>query len=346
MKSAPLVSIIIPNYNHEKFLAERIESVLSQTFQDFEIIIIDDASTDLSREVLKNYSNQPQISHFIINGENSGSPFGNWYKGIKLAVGKYIWIAETDDFAESFFLERTIFEIQNKENTVLVYTDSKIIDSNGFSLGFWSDNKNSFFKTQKWSHDYSVNGLDEILDFLLYRVTINNVSAILFNKFFLEKINFEKLEKFKNAGDLYTYISLALQGNISYISSPLNNYREHSNNISKVNTRNGIIYRELLECFEIVLDFLKENKFLSNKEKARMKKALYFFINKNAFHLFDFGYYKQFRLFIEKCRRLGIINNVQEIEYIIASKLYNLNIYRSKGLSRRIIKKYKTSLQK
>ena len=64
---SPLVSVIIPSYNHEKFLKERIDSVLNQTFQDFELIILDDLSPDNSREIIESYRAHPKVSHIIFN---------------------------------------------------------------------------------------------------------------------------------------------------------------------------------------------------------------------------------------------------------------------------------------
>ena len=106
----PLVSVIIPNYNHEKFLQQRIDSVLNQTFQDFEVILLDDSSIDESLEILNKYENHPKVSHLIINKMNSCNPFKQWEKGIKLAKGDFIWIAESDDFAENCFLEENVPE--------------------------------------------------------------------------------------------------------------------------------------------------------------------------------------------------------------------------------------------
>lgn len=333
-----LVTVIIPNYNHETFLKQRIESVLNQTFQDFEIIIFDDKSTDNSVTFLNNYKNNAKVSHFIVNDKNSGSPFKQWKKGIDLAKGKYIWIAETDDFAETDFLKQTVSELEKKDSASLCYTDSVIVNDQGVHLGLWSENKNNFFKTQKWSEKHINNGLDEILDFLLYKVTINNVSAVLFTKTFFEKLDFEKLEKFKNAGDLFTYISLCFHGDICYVSNPLNYYREHSNNITKQNVTNGIIYKERLECFTFVLDHLNKNN-LNKKEKIRVKKALNYFMNKNLFSFLDFNYKNELDFFIIKCKRHGFINSFQNICYSLASKMYYFKIFKFKGMSKKIIKK-------
>src|ERR1700752_3159230 len=77
----PKVSVIIPNYNHATFLIERIDSILCQTFQDFELIILDDCSNDNSRSIIEKYHGHEKISHIIYNPTNSGSPFMQWQKG-------------------------------------------------------------------------------------------------------------------------------------------------------------------------------------------------------------------------------------------------------------------------
>lgn len=83
----PLVSVIIPNYNHAQFLDERIQTVLNQTYQNFELIILDDKSTDNSLEVINKYKNDPHVSEIVVNEENSGSTFKQWHKGFELAKG-------------------------------------------------------------------------------------------------------------------------------------------------------------------------------------------------------------------------------------------------------------------
>lgn len=103
-----LVSVIIPNYNHAAYLRQRIDSVLSQSFDDFELILLDDCSTDNSREVLESYWQHPKLSHLIYNETNSGSVFRQWQKGIDLAKGEFIWIAESDDYAHPQFLEKLL----------------------------------------------------------------------------------------------------------------------------------------------------------------------------------------------------------------------------------------------
>ncbi len=83
-----MISVIIPNYNHAFYLEQRIESILSQNFKDFEVIILDDKSTDNSKEIIEKYRNHPpHISTIIYNEANSGSTFIQWNKGVSLSKG-------------------------------------------------------------------------------------------------------------------------------------------------------------------------------------------------------------------------------------------------------------------
>src|SRR5690349_21422462 len=127
----PKVSVIIPNYNHANYLGQRMDSVLNQTYTNFEVIILDDCSTDSSRDVIERFRNDSHISHIVFNETNTGSPFLQWQKGIALAKGEWIWIAESDDSADKHFLEKFVNALQGQQNIGLIYCDSNIVDDNG-----------------------------------------------------------------------------------------------------------------------------------------------------------------------------------------------------------------------
>ncbi len=84
----PTVSVIVPNYNHAPFLTGRIESILRQTFRDFELIILDDHSSDQSKQIISSYQGNPKVSNIIYNDSNSGSPFRQWNKGIAMPADR------------------------------------------------------------------------------------------------------------------------------------------------------------------------------------------------------------------------------------------------------------------
>jgi glycosyltransferase involved in cell wall biosynthesis len=111
--ATPKVSIIVPNYNHAKFLPQRMDSVLGQTFQDFRLILLDNCSTDDSRSILDEYRGDPRI-RVVFNERNSANTFKQWNKGIRLARGEYVWIATSDDCAEGRLLERLVEILENE----------------------------------------------------------------------------------------------------------------------------------------------------------------------------------------------------------------------------------------
>ena len=118
----PLVSVIIPNYNHALYLDERIQSVLNQSYGRFEVIILDDLSKDNSREVMEKYRDHPHVSHIVYNTENSGSTFKQWAKGFALAKGELIWIAESDDSCSPELLQKLVAEFEKDDDLVLAYS--------------------------------------------------------------------------------------------------------------------------------------------------------------------------------------------------------------------------------
>ena len=103
-KFRPLVTIIVPNFNHADYLTQRLESIFSQTYDNFEVILLDDQSTDNSLTILSDFAARyPEKVRTIFNEVNSGGVFRQWEKGISAAKGDLIWIAESDDWASLIF---------------------------------------------------------------------------------------------------------------------------------------------------------------------------------------------------------------------------------------------------
>ena len=121
---APKVSVIVPNYNHRPYLTRRIESILNQTFTDFELILLDDCSKDGSQQLLESYAGNPKVSQIVLNQQNSGSTFAQWKRGLALARGEYVWIAESDDFAEPTFLETLVAQLDAHPEAAMAFSGS------------------------------------------------------------------------------------------------------------------------------------------------------------------------------------------------------------------------------
>jgi glycosyltransferase involved in cell wall biosynthesis len=123
----PRVWIIVPNYNHARFLRKRLRSIFGQTCQDFEVIYLDDCSTDNSEEIVAEFGSDGRIRCFR-NARNSGSPFIQINKGVRLARGELIWIAEADDYVDPEFLESLVPVLSGNPLVGLVYCRSMVID--------------------------------------------------------------------------------------------------------------------------------------------------------------------------------------------------------------------------
>ena len=178
------VSVIVPNYNHAQFLEQRVNSLLSQTYIDFEIIIVDDASSDESIAILEAYRYHPKVSLLLVNDTNSGSPFKQWKKGIEHASGEFIWIAESDDYCSSEFLEECMKVIGDDPAIGLVYTQSVDVDVNGEEIGDRLQYTDQF-KPNIWKENFSMQGNDFIRNYLSHKNVIPNASAVLFSCNFL-----------------------------------------------------------------------------------------------------------------------------------------------------------------
>jgi glycosyltransferase involved in cell wall biosynthesis len=216
-----IVSVIVPNFNHARFLPKRFESIWQQSFQNFEVIVLDDCSTDNSKEIIENYRNHPKIAQIVYNTKNSGSPFKQWKKGIKLAKGKLIWIAESDDFAEPTFLEKMVALLENGNG--LAYCRSSDVDENGNvkSNSFWADGLDE----NRWKSNYQNSGTDEIKNYLVYRCTIPNASACVFQKKLAPlHCGFDKM---RYCGDWLFWIKLLENSTVAFDANTLNHFRHH-----------------------------------------------------------------------------------------------------------------------
>jgi GT2 family glycosyltransferase/SAM-dependent methyltransferase len=231
------VSIIIPNYNHARYLRQRIDSVLGQTYQDFEVILLDDCSTDESRSIVSEYANDPRV-RLEFNEENSGSSFKQWNKGVRLARGEYVWIAESDDYADTRFLERLVVVLEGEPENSFVYCRSWRVAADGRASGF-ADPELSTSVRQRWTADYSADGRTECRTYMIYCNTVPNASAVLFRKTTYERVGGAD-ESLRLCGDWKLWASMAMRGRIAYVAEPLNYYRSHDESVSNRSKGTGV----------------------------------------------------------------------------------------------------------
>jgi glycosyltransferase involved in cell wall biosynthesis len=237
----PKVSVIIPNYNHARFLEKRIQSVLNQTFQDFEVIYLDDFSTDNSHEIFSQFANDKRI-RTILNKTNGGSTFKQWNKGFQAAKGDYIWFAESDDYANPILLERLVHALESYPSAGLAYCQSWIINQDGDVLNSGQKITDGFDRNH-WQKDFFSNGREECLRYMIFGNIIPNASAVLIRRSVYEQVGGAN-EDMKLSGDWLMWSKILLVSDLAFVAEPLNYFRCHTNTVRKNSHKNGLYVEE------------------------------------------------------------------------------------------------------
>jgi len=263
------VSVIIPNYNHGCYLNQRIDSVLNQTYKDFEIIILDDCSPDNSREIIEEYRGYDKVSKIVFNATNSGSTFKQWQKGIDLANGEYIWIAESDDWCEPTLLETLMNGLLANVNVGVAFCQS---------CYYYETNK---IKETTYYPYYAntENGRLFIQRYMLNGNNVVNASMAVWKKELYNKIDLE-FTQFKFCGDWLFWISLMQLSDVFVSGKVLNYFRNHSKDVSTkfYSTGNNII--ENIELYGILR---RRNIIESNQYKMLLKRQYVNFLGVKNF---------------------------------------------------------------
>lgn len=247
----PLVSVLMPSYNHEEFISTAIESVLNQTFTDFEFIIIDDASKDGSKEIIKIYEEKDSRIRAIFHNENKGIA-RTMNDGLDEAEGKFIAIFASDDVWVKDKLEKQL-EVLKKFEDLIVWSEGEVIDAQGNPTGeSWTAR---FGTKRKKSGDL----FEELLkgNYICGQSRISkrkNIGDIRFN------------ETLKYLNDYQFEVDMARKYEYHFIPEPLVMYRLHGRNT--VITKRESCFREDITIRE---HFLQQyGTEIRNKTKAHI----------------------------------------------------------------------------
>ena len=211
-----LITIIIPTYNRANLLSRAIKSVLNQTFKDFELIVVDDGSTDNTAEVIKKFQEQDKRIRYIQHDKNKGTA-ATRNIGIKAAKGEYIAFLDSDDewFPEKLEKQVSLFEHSLRKN-----------------LGFVSCNYLEFYSESGREVLYRVPRHKSSLKVLLESNTLCNSSNVMIKKEVFDNVgHFD--EKIKIGEDWDMWIRIAQKYNFDFVEEPLFKYYIHQNNIMK-----------------------------------------------------------------------------------------------------------------
>ncbi len=269
MNNCPLVSVIIPGYNHAPYLKERIESVLEQDYPCFEVILLDDCSPDNSAEIMLSYKEHDKVSAVVINEQNSGNTFIQWDKGLQMAKGDYVWIAESDDAAKSDFLTKQMAMLLSTPDAVLSFCRSVMIDSEGNELDYTWD--------EPWR--YKAPGIYDGKDFCQHRMVYKNLmyngSMVVFRKQYYYNVS-KRFQKYRHSGDWLFWFEMCIQGKVCEIPEKLNMFRQHPHKVSNEAIGKLDLY-EIVEIQQIIADTLDLSMYqracLRGRQTKRINKS-------------------------------------------------------------------------
>ena len=261
----PRVTVVTPNYNHAQYLPQRIDSILAQTFQDFELLILDNASTDNSREVIESYTEHQNV-RAAFNKENNGSPFKQWNLGLSQAKGEYVWFAEADDYADCTLLETLVDRLDRHPNVGLAVCQSWIVDQDSKLLGNYRHLLEHKNHSSHWREDYVNAGHDECKNYLFWHNTIPNASAVLWRREILERAGGAPTH-LRVCGDWVAYINVLQLSDIAFVSTPLNYFRQHQANVRTRVLREGGGTRETRRVQQTLIDRYGLGNLLRDHDK-------------------------------------------------------------------------------
>jgi glycosyltransferase involved in cell wall biosynthesis len=225
MAGAPKISICIPSFNCARFLAVAIESVLSQTCGDFELIIVDDCSSDESRAIIAGYAGRDRRITAVFNETNRGM-VPNWNYCISRCRGEYIRYLFADDlFASADALERMACILDDDKSVSLVASARHFIDADGKVL-----------KTESRFHDRTVATGTAIINRCLRegRNLIGEPSVVMFRK---EQAGRGFDPRYRQLVDLEMWFHLLEQGRFVFLGEPLTSFRVHPGQQTRKNVR-------------------------------------------------------------------------------------------------------------
>ena len=202
------VTVIIPTYNRADFLAEAVDSVLNQTWKDLETLVVDDGSTDRTRELIARYGKR--LKYFYKKNEGPSSARN---VGIREALGTYVAFLDSDDVWEPEKLSIQMDFMRKHPEIKLVCTDSSVIDSR--------ESREGKLKKDLMGNLFS----------LLYSNSFIRTSTVLMNKACFQEVGYFD-ERYQSAEDYDVWLRVARRYPIAYLNRPLVRYRKHEGNVS------------------------------------------------------------------------------------------------------------------
>ena len=159
---------------------------LTQTYPDFELILWMTARRTIAARFLRPIADNPKV-RVEFNAKNSGTPFKQWNKGVQMARGRYIWIAESDDYADPRFLAQMVPILDEQTEVTFAYCRSWSIGEDDQRFGF-ADSYLDYLDANHWTANFIVDGFEECRRFFVLSAPVPNASSVLFRKEVYERV--------------------------------------------------------------------------------------------------------------------------------------------------------------
>ena len=225
------VTAIVPNYNHAAYLAQRIDSILGQSYPLIDIIILDDCSTDESRVIIEDYvSRYPDRISAVFNERNSGNVFHQWKKGHELATGDLVWICESDDFCDSSFVENLVGAFRDP-SVMVAFGRIEFADKTGQFMPGMDDYRESS-EAGIWNDPLVRPAARWFEGGFGVKNVIANVGGSIWRRFPVPEAIWEEARSYRIMGDWFLYGALAAGGQIAYNPDAVSFFRIHGANTS------------------------------------------------------------------------------------------------------------------
>lgn len=244
----PLVSVIVPSYNHARFLPQRMSSILRQGYDNLEIILLDDASTDGSVAILQAIAATADVPVALhVNETNSGNVFAQWRNGIERARGELILVCESDDFCAPDLLERLVPHFADR-SVSLAFGRIQLTEADG-SHRHGLDRYREEAEPGIWDAPTKRPAAEWFAGALGVSNVIANVGGCLFRNVRLPDAVWQAASAMHVCGDLFLYLHLAGAGQIVYEPAALAYFRQHEANTSMRSFQTVAFYEENIRVF-------------------------------------------------------------------------------------------------
>lgn len=266
------VSVVVPNYNYEKYIVRRIYSILNQSVKLYEVVILDDCSKDNSRKIIDEMvDNLKDIINIrkVYNEINSGGAFPQWAKGITEAKGDYVWIAEADDYCHKDMIKELLVPVKQNENVRIAYVDTAFTDKRGNIFLKTIKPEIDIMKTGHWDTNFVNEGLEEIKNYTFLNNTIANVSSCIIKKDDYSKI-YEEIGTYRQSGDWVFYLDVMSKGKIAYVDKVMNYYRVHDGQITSQMKKEKHL-EEIKRIYAMMSEKYGTNDFQTQKRNERIE---------------------------------------------------------------------------